>query len=155
MPEAGPQNVEAISEGSFYILKRDVLMQGAVSKQHIHELAGLMSRCCRGKRDTNQERAVAAIFDLLDAPCDLIQHEAILDRVERHLHALLDRKRIGFPRDLFAAAADTVKSLETHEDRTSYFGRFIPALKSCPARFVPRLSRFGKSRHVSFRQWRA
>jgi len=69
-------------------------LQRAVAEEHVHELSRLVSRGAGRQRDIDLERA-ARRADGIDARHDLAQHVLVVDRIERHLHALLGCERAG------------------------------------------------------------
>ena len=106
------------------IFEHDVVLDGTVAEQHVHELPGFETGGRGGKPDAHAERAVARILDRLDAPHDIRAHLGVVDRVERQFHALLERQRPGARLDGAGVRADAVMR-DKPRHRRSVLGNLI------------------------------
>ena len=83
-------------------------MQRGIAEQHVQQLSRIVADGRRRETDTNGERAVAEIVDRLDLADDLGQHRRLVDRGQRHFHALFHRDRLRAGLDRGGVAAHVI-----------------------------------------------
>src|SRR5689334_7209489 len=105
------------------VVEPDVVMDRRVAEQHVDQLPGIAADCCGRERDAHLEYAAARILgayilDVEDTPDDLVVHKRVVDRLERHLDALLDSNHTSTLRDRTRIAANAIDRLnvQRHSD---------------------------------------
>jgi hypothetical protein len=88
-------------------------VQRAVAEQHVDEPSGIVADGPGGERHADRERAVPLVGDRLHPADDLAADEAVVDRGQGRLDALLDRERLRPRLDGSRVAADAVDRLDT------------------------------------------
>ena len=94
------------------IVQDDIVEKRRIAEQHVHELAGIVSRGLRIEPDARLENAVPEIANGAHLAHDLAEHLLIFDGRDRHLDALLDRDRTGAFLDGAGLATDVVDRLD-------------------------------------------
>ena len=94
------------------IVQDDVVEKRRIAEQHVHELAGVVSRGLRIEPDARLENSGPEIANGAHLAHDLAEHALILDGRDRHLDALLDRDGAGAFLDGAGLATDVVDGLD-------------------------------------------
>ena len=68
----------------------DVIEQGAVAEQHVHQLAGIVADALAAKQEGCKRAAIGLRREAIDTGHDIAQHASIGHRLGRHLDALLE-----------------------------------------------------------------
>ena len=93
-------------------MQQHILMQRAVAEQHVEQLRGIVAESLLPQRDGDLEHACFFFGDRLDLGDDFRAHERVINRRNRHLDALLDRKRTRTRFDRARIAADTIEGFQ-------------------------------------------
>src|SRR5262249_47022902 len=107
--------------GKLDIVEDHVVVDRGIAEQHVDQLPGVVADRCGGERDAHRECPGAQVAQLAHATDDLGVHVGVVDGVERHLDALLDRDGAGAIGDRLRVAADMIGRFydRLHGARTS------------------------------------
>ena len=86
--------------GQSHIVQHDIGVQGGVAEQYVQQLAAIAVSLAvehhgDGQSDPHLEEAVGELFDRFHLPDDIGQDGWLVDRLDRHFHALFDRDGLG------------------------------------------------------------
>src|SRR5262245_38709178 len=87
-------------------------MDRGIAEQHVGELPGVVADGGRRERNPHLEQALAHLADVEHAADDLAAHVGVVDRLGRHLDALLDGDGAGAFCDHPRIAADAIDRLD-------------------------------------------
>jgi hypothetical protein len=109
--------------GKLDVMQHHVLVQRGVAEQHVEELPRIVPDGLGGERDADLEQSALQVGDGLNASGDLLEHEVVIDRGERHLDALLGGNGLGARVDRPRVTSDAIDGLQTrmhgHSERTA------------------------------------
>jgi hypothetical protein len=77
------------------VVKHDIVVDRGIAEQHVEKLTSIVADSGAGERNAHLEPAVPKVLNRKDPPDSLAQHLLIVDRIERHLHALFDGNGAG------------------------------------------------------------
>ena len=86
----------------------NIVMQRAVAEQNVQQLTRVVIDGRHGQRYGDLECARLHLMDGLHTPDDFVADKVVRDRRQWHLHALLDRQRIGPRVDRTRVTADAI-----------------------------------------------
>jgi hypothetical protein len=81
--------------GKDRVLEHHIGMDRRVAEQHVEKLSGLQPGGGDRKADADLEHAIAKFRDVFHPAQDIVQHRAVGNRGDRHLHALLNGDGLG------------------------------------------------------------